>query len=146
MRNGFTLIESLIVLFVISLFTFLPGLLLENYRQHLEERQFFAELEQRIILTQQLAVTNQVSTKIKSAGNKQEVHFSTQLVSGETSQDWWILPVPEGIEVISESMISFQKETGKNEGKLGLLHFKVGERKVKYQFQMGYNRFEKSCT
>lgn len=140
MSKGFTLVESLIVLFITSLFILLPGIMLADCQRNLAQRQFFASLEQRIILFQQIAVADDTGTYISPNRVQQVVSFT---IVGGTDADRQTIEIPKHMHLNSQDRIFFQKGTGKNVGELKKLDFKIGQHNLTYKFQMGYNRFEK---
>ncbi|WP_407855428.1 competence type IV pilus minor pilin ComGD [Enterococcus hailinensis] len=146
---GFTLIETLIVLFLVCSFVLLPTLTLQRWQQQLEKRYFYYQLEKSILHLQQVAITDHQNTQIRLFQDDQQmlVFFTTQ-----TEFPWKILNVPESIKLVSGYSISFSAGKGNisttqpGNGSIPKIIFNEQERQpnqVIYQFQLGSGRFER---
>lgn len=146
---GFTLIETLIVLFLVCSFVLLPTLALQRWQQQLEKRYFYYQLEKSILHLQQVAITDHQNTQIHLFQDDQQmlVFFTTQ-----TEFPWKILNVPESIKLVSGYSISFSAGKGNisttqpGNGSIPKIIFNEQEQlpnQVIYQFQLGSGRFER---
>lgn len=132
---GFTLMESLVVLGIVSCFLLLPNLAVRSLAKNLEERQFFELFESRVLACQQYAITK--GRKSRMMGEEGMIHFKAYKgLQG--------LTVPESITVYPFD-VGFHFSSG-SFGKLDELVFTTDAYKVTYRFQMGSGKYVKSIT
>lgn len=142
-RAGYTLIELLLVLFVVTSFVLLPTLAIDSWQTKLNRNLFYDRVEKNILHTQQLAITTMKSSKIQTYRKEQIIEFD---VAGEPSSRK-TLKLPSGVSLkMNNCTIRFNGVTGNmgsfNSGnKLVFQDQELGQ--VTYQFQMGSGRFEK---
>lgn len=136
--QGFTLLESLLVLLVSSFFLMLPTLAIREWQQIVKIEGFFHSLEKNILLTQQMAVVQTIDTVILFSEEKQTMEFRTQGGVGKK------LTVPKAIQGRGTKKVLFKKTTGNN-GILGKYEFDWPEKsqKIVFQFQMGSGKYVK---
>lgn len=141
-RDGFTLIESLIVLFVCTLFMLLPTLAIKHTQQALEVEQFISSFEKKILFTQQMAVVEMVDTQIRFFKQTQQVKFLVAKNSYTTEED--SVTIPSALNAEGPDKIIFKKVSGNN-GKLAKFSFYWTEKNqvIEFQFQMGSGRYVK---
>ena len=134
--RGFTLVETLMTLFVTTSFTLLPILSIAQVQEKVEIEQFFARLEKRILASQQAAITGMLPSEIRI--NDTSVYFRT-LVS--TGIDWSLLTIPKELVYTGTSKLIFAMNSGNNSS-LSKMNFYWKEKKktISYQFQMGSGR------
>lgn len=134
--KGFTLIESLLVIFICTMFLLLPTLAVNKWRQVLEVNQFLSSFEKQLLYTQQMAVIHSIDTQILFLEERQELNFFT---TEETS-----LKVPQDLQATGPSKIVFKSSSGNN-GKLSKYSFSWTEKKqiIEFQFQLGSGRYVK---
>lgn len=137
--RGFTLVESLITLFVVTSFTLLPTLSTIRLQDKIEIEQFFASLEKRILASQQAAITGMLPSDMQITASS--IYFRT-LVS--TGIDWSLLTIPKELVYTGTSKLVFSMNSGNNSS-LSKMSFYWKEKKetISYQFQMGSGRYIK---
>lgn len=137
--RGFTLVESLITLFVVTSFTLLPTLSTIRLQDKIEIEQFFASLEKRILASQQAAITGMLPSDMQITDSS--IYFRT-LVS--TGIDWSLLTIPKELVYTGTSKLVFSMNSGNNSS-LSKMSFYWKEKKetISYQFQMGSGRYIK---
>ena len=136
---GFTLIETLLVLFVTTFLIGLPALLMGKSQENILIGQFFGSFERQLLHTQQLAVTGEKDTTIYFT----EKNHLVFLVADKQE----ILIIPADLEASGPEKITFKQGTGNN-GKLGKYSFiwqKKGKQ-IDYQLQMGSGRYVKKIV
>lgn len=140
--RGFTLLESLIVLLIVSLFLLIPTMSVRSIEKHTEESLFFARFERYISATQQAAIRRQEQTRVLYFNSY--FRFSNYSYKGGYTD----LPIPETVECKSvPNNIVFSARSG-NYSELKLVHFVLPEKQkeVKYQFQMGSGKYTKTIV
>ncbi|EOL41184.1 competence type IV pilus minor pilin ComGD [Enterococcus phoeniculicola] len=137
--RGFTLVESLITLFVVTSFTLLPTLSTIRLQDKIEIEQFFASLEKRILASQQAAITGMLPSEMQITDSS--IYFRT-LVS--TGIDWSLLIIPKELVYTGTSKLVFSMNSGNNSS-LSKMSFYWKEKKetISYQFQLGSGRYIK---
>ncbi|MTD42339.1 prepilin-type N-terminal cleavage/methylation domain-containing protein [Erwinia sp. CPCC 100877] len=137
--QGFTLVETLIVLLVCSIFLFLPVLAIKEVKRSLEVDQFIAAFEKKLLFTQQLAIVDNHDTQVVFDEPRQEVYFLTSSSIKEG------LAIPPDINMSGPQKITFKKGTGNN-GKLSKYSFfwKNKQLRIDCQFQLGSGRYVKT--
>lgn len=143
-NQGYTLIETLIVLMVICSFVQLPAVMFNNWQQKLERQFFYYQLEKSMLHLQQVAICDQKSSRIDLHPDKQLIAFKTI----DEELPWKNLEVPESVVLHSGYSIMFKSSTGNvstNQPETGIpkIRFTDNYGEVVYQFQLGSGRFEK---
>lgn len=137
--KGFTLIESLLVLLIVTIFISLPILQVMNWRERIEYQAFFEEFEQRLIQTQQSAIVCQKETRVLSDQKTLLLHFYFYQEDGRRLIEE--MTVPSGIIIQRQTMLSFSGRTG-NVKQAHTFRFELNhERFVEYVYQIGSGRF-----
>lgn len=141
-REGFTLIESLLVLFICTMFMLLPTLAIKKTQQVLAVEHFLSSFEKKILFTQQMAVVEMTDTQIVFFKQKQQIKFLLDK-SNEPTNDA-ILNVPTALKADGPDKIIFKNGSGNN-GKLAKFSFLWEEKNqmIEFQFQMGSGRYVK---
>lgn len=131
--EGFTLLESVIVLMVLSIILFLPALSFEGARTRIETDAFFKELAASITLVQNQAVLENKQTSVTITS--QHIYF-------ESSDARKVLDYPEHIHYQEPTFkVHFSPGTGNiNQFKHPIFQSPYGE--FKLGFQLGSGRFE----
>lgn len=138
--RGFTLIESLITLSILSLFASLPLITVPRVKEELEVYYFLNQFENNILLTQQAAVFSSQRTTIKREYEKPNpIEFL--LDEGQKAIQF----TPEALTVIYFPIIYFSLETG-NIQKPEKIVFSWPKKKqrITYEFLFGKGRYEKT--
>lgn len=136
---GYTLVEMLIVLLLVSVFVGLPVTVLPRFQENLRIHQFFNQFEKNLLLTQQSALFSDQFTELsREAGGERCLVFD--LDKGERL----LLPIPKELLVHEFRNIRFNKDTGST-GYLGAVRFtwQSGKQKVSYIFLFGQGHYEK---
>lgn len=124
-----TLLESLLVLFIVSFLAIgLTGTVKEAF-QSVRETVFLWEFEHLYQESQQLAVTGQEQIRL-SVGKE-------QLTNG-----YQMLEVPSGVEVLEERDLVFNREGGNSS--LSKIGFRFSDKTVRYQLYIGSGRYKKT--
>ncbi|MGX7273002.1 MULTISPECIES: competence type IV pilus minor pilin ComGD [Enterococcus] len=140
--KGFTLIESLIVVFICTIFMLLPTLAIKKWKQVLEVDQFLSSFEKKLLFTQQMSVVNTIDTQIVFFEQSQQIHFL--IPKSEHTLETEILEIPVTLIANGPDKITFKKGSGNN-GKLSKFSFSWTQRKqlIEFQFQLGSGRYLK---
>jgi competence protein ComGD len=140
--KGFTLIESLIVLSVVSIFVLLPILAIDQYQKQIEVIGFCGRLEKGLYTAQQTAIIDQRQTRVAyTSGTDPAVHFQST-VTGELRLS--SIDVPEQLEVRSFPTILFSSNSGNNSSFPRIvLYWPEKEQTITYKFLFGSGRYEK---
>lgn len=137
--RGFTLVESLITLFVVTSFTLLPTLSTIRLQDKIEIEQFFASLEKRILASQQAAITGMLPSEMQITDSS--IYFRT-LVS--TGIDWSLLIIPKELVYTGTSKLVFSMNSGNNSSLSKMsFYWKKKKETISYQFQLGSGRYIK---
>lgn len=137
---GYTLIESLIVLLVISIFATLPVVVLPRLKEKLEVYQFLNQFEKYTLLTQQVAIlSNQFTGISRAADNQNQIVFSLEYEKNI------ILTLPKELRVSSFRSKNFYKNTG-NIDRLENIRFtwKTENKWIDYTFLLGKGHYDKT--
>lgn len=128
-RKGFTLLESLLVLFVISWFAIsLSGSVSRIFRE-VKEQVFFWDFEHLYQDSQQLALSSQQPVQL--------------CLEGQTvSNGYQTIQLPDSVRILTEQQLEFDKKGGNSS--LAKVQFAKGERVVSYQLYMGSGRYKKT--
>ena len=137
--RGFTLIESLVALSVLSLFASLPLITAPKIQEDLEVYYFLNQFENNILLTQQAAVFSTQRTTIKREYDQPNV-IEFLLEEGEKVAQF----VPEALTVIHFPRVFFSLATGdiQNQEKV-IFSWPKKKQKITYEFLFGKGRYEK---
>ncbi|WP_271494386.1 competence type IV pilus minor pilin ComGD [Enterococcus sp. 5H] len=140
--KGFTLIESLLVLFICSIFLLLPTLSIKQWQRTLEVEQFLSSFEKRILLTQQMAIVNSVNTQILFSDQGNRITFISPKISANLEE--YQLIIPSSLLADGPGKITFKKGSGNN-GNLAKYSFVWEEKQqvIEFQFQLGSGRYVK---
>ncbi len=137
MKNeGYTLIEMLLVLLIVSFLIGMPVVGSRDWRYRMQTAFFLTEFEKEIHLSQQLAITSGQDKSISVDQEQQSICFS---FSEET-----LLEIPAFIQVKNKTAFSFKGNSG-NANRVTKIILYDENRKMKYtyQFQLGSGRYEK---
>lgn len=137
--RGFTLIESLVALSVLSLFASLPLITAPKIQEDLEVYYFLNQFENNILLTQQAAVFSTQRTTIKREYD-QPNSIEFLLEEGEKVVQF----VPEALTVIRFPIIYFSLATGDIQNPTNIIFsWPKKKQKITYEFLFGKGRYEK---
>ncbi|OJG71998.1 prepilin-type N-terminal cleavage/methylation domain-containing protein [Enterococcus quebecensis] len=137
--KGFTLVETLIVLFICTIFILLPTLAIKKWKQALEVEQFLSFFEKQLLFTQQMAIVNTVDTQIVFFEENQQFSF---LIPKNDQMVEEMLEVPSSLKAVGPNKIIFKKSSGNN-GVLSKFSFSWIEKNqlIEFQFQLGSGRY-----
>lgn len=143
-NKGFTLLETLVVIFVVTTFVLLPTIVFQSWQQILQQRFCLYRLEKLVLHHQQLAITENKNTYIDLHNDKELIIFA---LPGETLA-WKHFDLPATIDLKSGGRITFKAGSGNitgdhSAGSIPKILLQVGEESVTYQFQLGSGRFVK---
>ncbi|SFC14075.1 prepilin-type N-terminal cleavage/methylation domain-containing protein [Alkalibacterium subtropicum] len=139
--DGFTLIEVLLVLALVSLLATFPVMHFAQLKKETETQLFFEALRSGITLIQTEAVVNDHWTNMEVRPTNRLIRFR---VTGTENTDHpanHILYLPESISLYGTSKeYLFSKSSG-NLGNINELNFSTIHGRVTVSFQMGSGRF-----
>ncbi|HFI0256123.1 TPA: competence type IV pilus minor pilin ComGD [Streptococcus suis] len=127
--EAFTLMESLLTLFVVSLLSFSLAGSVQSAFQSVQETIFFWEFEYMYKESQQLAASNQ------------EI-LTLELTDQEINNGYQKLKLPANIELAKEQAIIFDKSGGNSS--LAKVQFVTDNKKITYQLYIGSGRYKKT--
>lgn len=127
--RAFTLLESLMTLFVISFLAIVLSSSVQTVFHQVEEQLFFLEFEQVYKNSQRLAVTSQQVVRLtvhkdKITNGKQQITF------------------PACVQLVSGGVIDFDNKGGNSS--LARLEFKTEKKTVYYQLYIGSGRYKRT--
>ena len=143
-NRGFTLIESLMVMFILSFFILVPVLSVKSVTTTMEVTHFFEQLEKNLLVCQQTAIISNRTTDI-SQNDAQQRSLNFRLAPGE-----WLPPlsVPESLTIANLSgKITFAGGTGNADATRKILFtWPQKKQQITYKFLFGKGRFEQEVT
>lgn len=151
-HRAFTLVETLLVLAVISCFSLLPVLAVKRWQEELAVTHFFSRFEKMLLVSQQIAIIERDGTKVQVERSSNLVKFVTEGTNPEMEsvreEDRFLpLEIPNLLKYSggNTTEFSFIQDAG-SPRKLTSVTFSRNDKpiKVKYQFQLGSGRFEKT--
>lgn len=139
-HNGFTLVESLLVLLVVTLFLGLPMLQIRRWKERLEYQAFIDEFEQRLVQTQQSAIVFRRQTRVQTEKNTLTIDFALYQVDGRFVVEK--LNIPKGVTIQRNVYMSFIGKTG-NVEQNHTFRFQTPfhNKYLDYVYQIGSGRF-----
>lgn len=138
-KEGFTLLESVVVLFLVSILIGFPILSVRKAEESIKIQLFIEELTTGITLMQSHAIMNRQPTIIEVKPDTQMIDF--RVYGGDSrSLDYSIIP-PEEVKLANHSeKYIFGSDSG-NIGQYGSFSFTAPTGEYKLVFQMGSGRF-----
>lgn len=127
--KAFTLLESLISLFMISFLTISLSGSVQGIFQGVEERIFFLSFENLYRDSQKLSVAQKCDLQLK-VGEK-------EINNGVTS-----LSVPKSVQLLEEKIIDFDTKGGNHS--LAKINFATEDEMITYQLYLGSGKYQKS--
>ena len=139
---GFTLIEMILVLFVISVIMLIPSMKIPNMERAVTDIFFFEEFERFIQVTQESAVFSGRACRIAMKKGSNEILFDYVLSTGNKRHVY--IEIPETIKAQTDTFVTFLGETG-TLSKVTKFKFLVvkSNKTVVYQFYLGSGKFVK---
>jgi competence protein ComGD len=141
-NSGFTLLESLIVMFCISVFFLVPLIMIKNWKEQLEVTMFLNKLERGIEKTHQSAIIESHGTSINQKRNSSEIIFNYWNHQKQMSD---YLKVEYPFVLKTNETIDFKNTTG-NISKLQVIKLRdeLNKKEITYKFQIGSGKVIKS--
>ncbi|WP_094244018.1 competence type IV pilus minor pilin ComGD [Tetragenococcus halophilus] len=138
-HQAFTLIESLLVLLVVTLFIALPSIVIKDTKETLDVIHFFDHFEKNILATQQAAITSNKKTKMIQKDNTQQYYFYTDTIEK--------LDLPKDLRASRSKTLYFNSGSGNNSS-LQNIHFywDKNEQQITYRFLFVRGHYEKNIT
>ncbi len=138
--QGFTLVESLMVLLVVSLFFGLPMLQLNQWRERLSYQAFIEEFEERLIQTQQSAIVFRKQTRVSAEKNGRSISFAFFQADGSFVVE--SLKLSKGVSLQRDVRLNFLGGSGNVEQAHTFRFQTPYHRKyLEYVYQIGSGRF-----
>lgn len=139
-EEGITIIESLLVLSLVSVFISLPVIQFSRLSQKAETEVFIEAFNSSLTLAQNYAVLNDEWTAVDLKPAHGEITF--RVVGKRNHPIEHTLKLPEHIQLLnSGTEFRFSRKSG-NMGSYGPVRFRTPEGVVEFAFQMGSGRFE----
>lgn len=138
--EGFTLIETLLVLSVLSLIlVMVPAIRFDYLTEKSETSLFFNSLQSSVTLVQNYSVLNDEWTVVRFFPEQGLISFR---VAGKTNHPVeHRIELPDHVQILNNNVeFRFKNESG-NIGQYETIRFKTPEGIVEYVFQLGSGRF-----
>ncbi|MDN6639295.1 MAG: hypothetical protein L0L10_00795 [Tetragenococcus sp.] len=137
--RGFTLLETLLVLLVVTSFIALPSIVVQNTKETLEVVHFLDRFEKNMLATQQAAITSNQRTKMIQRDTTTEYYFYTDTIEK--------LDMPKDLRASRIKTLYFKPGSGNNSS-LKKLHFywDKNNQKITYSFLFARGHYEKKIT
>lgn len=138
--SGFTLVESLLVLLVVTFLLGLPMLQIRQWQERLAYQAFIEEFEQRLIQTQQSAIVFRGQTRVQTEQNTSTIEFRLFQVDGKYEVE--TITIPKGVTIQRSVLLCFMSKSG-NVEQNNTFRFKTPyhEKYLDYVYQIGSGRF-----
>jgi len=138
-RDGFTLLETLVVLFLVSILVGFPILSVQKAQESVRIKLFIEELSSGITLIQNHAIMNGEATTFQVKSSSDNIHFR---IYGKPSHplNFTISP-PEEVQLIGGTKRYIFKSHSGNIGKYETFSINTSEGVYDFVFQMGSGRF-----
>ncbi len=134
-NQGFTLLESLLVLFSTMIFITLPIIFVHQWKEQMEVEQFLSQLERRIQQTHQSALIELADTQITQSKDDQSFLFE-YMHHGELHREY--LDIAPNLYLRTESTIKFSAGSGNIMSIEGIkIEDSLNNRIIRYTFQLG---------
>lgn len=127
--RAFTLLESLLTLFVVSFIALMLSSSVHGVFQYVEEQIFFMEFEHLYKTSQKLAISSH-----------QEIILDVN--HSHISNGYQTIVLPETIEVKTAQQLVFNKKGGNSS--LAKLAFSTETKDIRYQLYLGSGRYQRS--
>ncbi|OJF94302.1 competence type IV pilus minor pilin ComGD [Alkalibacterium sp. 20] len=139
--KGFTLIEVLLVLSLVSLLATFPVVHFTQIKKETETQLFFESLRSSITLIQSEAIVNHHWTKMEVRPTNRLIRFRVTGADNTKHPANHILYLPESISLVGTTKdYSFSSGSG-NLGNINVIYFNTIHGRVSVSFQMGSGRF-----
>lgn len=135
--EAFTLLETLFVLIIYSLFFSIASLNFQNWQENLALEHFLSTVEKNLLFTQQMAITQQKDTEVRFSEDEQCFYF---LPASNCQQ---ILRLPQSIKFEGASRQVFIGKTGNSSIHSYCFYLEEKGIKVVLQFQLGSGKYAK---
>lgn len=138
-HSAFTLVESMLVLLVVSLFVMLPAVTMKNTKESLEVLHFLDHFEKNILLTQQTAITSGYATKMIQSDSGEEYYFYTDEILYQK--------LPEELTASQIRILYFKPNSGNNSSLQTLnFYWPKENKKITYRFKFARGHYEKEIS
>ncbi|HFI0149554.1 TPA: competence type IV pilus minor pilin ComGD [Streptococcus suis] len=127
--RAFTVMESLLTLFVVSLLTFSLAGSARTAFQSVQETIFFWEFEHMYKESQQRAASHQEM-------------LALELATKAIGNGYQKIEIPASVELVEEQTITFDKNGGNSS--LAKIQFIADNKKITYQLYIGSGRYKKT--
>lgn len=138
-NKGFSLLESLLVLFILSLLLLIPPTVSSSYKNRIQEELFLYEVKKQISFMQNYAVVTGDLTSFRTFPEYDKINFRlTYDRQHPYSRDVYL---PETVSLEPPGRLyTFQRKTGYNT-ELERITFNFEKEKVEIVFQMGGGKY-----
>ncbi|MBM4762276.1 competence type IV pilus minor pilin ComGD [Bacillus sp. B15-48] len=136
-RNGFTLIETLLVLTIFLVMSFASTILLQPVNTLLEKQLFFSQLKSDFLYAQQYAISRQEEVTIHIMPEANYYYIRSRF-NGPMLIERHYSP---GVKVRESPMNYFQFTANGNTNKFGSLYVEIDDRLYRMTMLIGRGRF-----
>lgn len=135
---GFTLVESLLVLLIVTIFFGLPTIAISGWQKTMAEQQFLELFQKQTIMTQQLSITQDIN------GNIQKQPDQVVFKVAETRLP--ALKIPATVTWRGATRLVFKAGTGNINfnGAKFVFDCQHQQKRVTYTFMIGSGRFSET--
>ncbi|MCM3669617.1 type II secretion system GspH family protein [Mesobacillus maritimus] len=138
-NNGFTLIETLIVLSAFLVISFSPVLIFKPSQQLLESQSFLAQLQSDLLYAQQYAISHQVEVSVHIAHESNYYYIRTKPTSPALIERTY--PATIRIQPDTLRQLYFQYMPDGNINRFGSFVIEVGPKRYRLMLLLGKGRF-----
>ncbi|EXJ22776.1 hypothetical protein ADIAL_1798 [Alkalibacterium sp. AK22] len=139
-EDGMTMIESLLVLSLVSVIISMPVAHFKRLSKRTETELFIEAMSASLTLVQNYAVLNDEWTVVEFKPSHKEVSFRVVGRRGHPIEHTLVLP--DHLQMLNNGMeFRFSRKSG-NIGTYGPVRFRTPEGMIEFAFQMGSGRFE----
>lgn len=139
-EDGFTLLESVVVLFLVSILVGFPILSVQNAKESIRVQLFIEELSTGITLLQNHAIINGEPTSFEIKPDSNAVNFRVYGVASHSLDH--TLSLPEEVNFFGGSKRIIFKAYSGNVGEYGSFRLNTASGQYNFVFQMGSGRFD----
>ncbi|WP_080146834.1 competence type IV pilus minor pilin ComGD [Marinilactibacillus piezotolerans] len=138
--EGFTLIETLLVLALISIMMLLPIIPYDHLKTTMEEDLFFEDVAASITRIQHHAVLNGETTVLTVRPQARDLSF--RVIGQLESELNQTIELPEHMDILGGAKVYRFRGFSGNQGNLNIVRFKTKNGFIVLKFKLGSGRFE----
>lgn len=141
-KEGFTLIETLLVLAIVIGLLYFPIQRWQRWQDQLAGEYFFQQFERQLLSAQQMAISMGNPTEVMASSKRKVITLRLLTPSNVKYNDE--LPLPDCVRSKKYTSVTFNGRTG-NTGEIKYYEFETtySDENVIFQFYLGSGRFER---